>query len=60
MNGAERLKLLRCAYPDRSEVIANLESKLRWNKLLPSTQLALEGINWVVALRGPSDTQGEG
>lgn len=39
-----RYALLTKAYPSRSWELRNLESKLKWEKLLPSTQLELERI----------------
>ncbi len=40
----QRYALLVKAYPGRSWELHDLEAKLKWNKLLPSTQRDLENL----------------
>lgn len=42
LNMQKRYALLTKAYPARSWELHNLEAKLKWDKLLPSTQKELE------------------
>lgn len=42
----DRSKLLRIAYPERTEYLINFEAKLRWQKLLPSTQQDVSDVDF--------------
>jgi hypothetical protein len=47
----KRYALLVKAYPERSWELHNLEAKLRWEKLLPSTQQDLERLQEVLEFK---------
>lgn len=44
MSVRDRQEALHRVYPDRGAALLILESKMKWNKLLPSTQDALKRI----------------
>ena len=46
----ERELLLHAAYPSRSMGFASYEAKLKWSKLMPSTQLMLRDVDWSMVL----------
>lgn len=46
----ERETLLHAVYPNRSKGLIDLEARLTWRKLLPSTQLILRDVDWCAIL----------
>jgi hypothetical protein len=42
----DRYLLLSSAYPNRSDILHDLESQKDWNELLPSTQKDLTDVDW--------------
>ena len=47
---SERRLLLAAAYPNGSKRVQTMESGLTWVRLLPSTQMALRGVDWCAVL----------
>ena len=50
LNKDERKMLLRATYPNRSNLIIDLEAGKSWTDLLPSTQSDLRDVDWCAVL----------